>query len=337
MGTTAANRVDFAPSTHQDTYERLEDRFELINAAGMGFFGIVFYAILKSDFLAEQSRLASDRLKYDSAGGLKKVQAVKICNPLCPSGIKASAGYIIKDITAMKKIWAGMEEHVQHNFARLLSYSISKTPWYSMEPVMSGLTLEKLYLTSKAKQLPIPEELAFHMVDQVTKACLFLHEKCTIVRADTNRENFMLRYPGRHTASMPDVVFVDWSLWEQANPERIARDMESVYESLFPVLFEGGWGCKMRHDEQGCLMYNVIHSPKWLHLCNALSASQPPTLLDLQKDIAGAADQSRDRIEAENRRADAIRALLDATKEPFTEESLRTALDIDLLTNSSKL
>lgn len=140
--------------------------------------------------------LANSQPEYDSEKSYLTVQAVKICNPLCPSGIKASANYIIKDITATRKIWKKMEEHTQHSFVRLLSYSESETPWYIMERVLSDLILEKLYIASQAQGLPVPEELTFHLVDQVSKACLFLHEGCKLVRADTNCENLMLRYPG---------------------------------------------------------------------------------------------------------------------------------------------
>lgn len=181
----------------------VQDHFELLDAAGMGFFGVVFYALTKHDFTVEQSRLTSDPVNYDSAGGIQKIQAVKICSPFCPSGIKASAKYLIKDIEAMKKVWSNMKEAVQHNFVRLYDWNTSIAPWYSMEAVMSGLTLEKLYKSSEKRGLPVPEELAFHLVDQITKATLFLHEKCAIVRADVNRENVMLRYPGRQTAVMP--------------------------------------------------------------------------------------------------------------------------------------
>jgi hypothetical protein len=34
-----------------------------------------------------------------------------------------------------------------------------------MEAVMSGLTLEKLYKTSGKRGLPVPEELAFYLLD----------------------------------------------------------------------------------------------------------------------------------------------------------------------------
>ena len=324
MGATAT--ISAGSALDNACEERLEDRFELLNTAGMGFFGIVFYTILKSDFLIEQSNLASDPSKYDSAGGLQKIQAVKTCNPLCPSGIKASASYIVKDIKAMKKVWTYMEENVHYNFVKMLSYSISETPWYSMEPVMSGLTLEKLYLASKAKQQPLSEELAFHMVDQVTNACLFLHKKCCIVHADVNRENFMLRYPGRQTPLMPDVVLIDWSLWEEANPERIVKDTESVYKSLYPVLFEGGWGCGADHEQQGCAIHNITHSAEWFHLYRTISAKQVP-LLDLQNMVAGAAKQSRQVTNTDNERANAIKDLLAVAQNPFTEAHLKAVMN----------
>lgn len=105
-----SNRVSDScrSSCHEAVQESVEDRFELIKAAGMGFFGIVFYALLRSGFLNEQSLLIKDSSQYDRRKGLPKVQAVKICNPLCPSGIKSSAKYIIKDITALKKIWVAI-------------------------------------------------------------------------------------------------------------------------------------------------------------------------------------------------------------------------------------
>jgi hypothetical protein len=143
-----------------------------MDAAGMGFFGIVFYAVLKTDFAIEASLLRSDPFSYNSRRSLQAVRAVKICNPLCPSGVKASASYIMKDMRAMKMVRGQMEEHIQHNFVRLLDYSTSESPWYSMEPVLCGLTLEKVYLASQRQGLPVPEELAFHVVDQMSQACL---------------------------------------------------------------------------------------------------------------------------------------------------------------------
>ena len=101
----------------------------------------------------------------------------------------------------------------------------------------------------------------------MSQACLLLYDRCKIVRADVNRKNVMLRYPGRKSESLPDVVLIDWSLWEEASSERITRETENVYECLFPVLFEGGWECETRHDRQGYkAVNNTAHSPEWLEL-----------------------------------------------------------------------
>jgi hypothetical protein len=59
----------------------VQDRFELLDAAGMGFFGVVFYALTKQDFTVEQSQWTSDPANYDSTEGIRKIQAVKICSP----------------------------------------------------------------------------------------------------------------------------------------------------------------------------------------------------------------------------------------------------------------
>lgn len=43
-----------ANNCHGAVQKKVEDRFELIDAAGLGFFGVVFYALSESDFLAER-------------------------------------------------------------------------------------------------------------------------------------------------------------------------------------------------------------------------------------------------------------------------------------------
>jgi hypothetical protein len=63
MGITTATHACFTSRGHQNGYqdsqqesdedalqESVEDRFQLMNAAGMGFFSIVFYALLKTGF-----------------------------------------------------------------------------------------------------------------------------------------------------------------------------------------------------------------------------------------------------------------------------------------------
>jgi hypothetical protein len=85
MGLITTARANVVLENHPETnHESFEDRFELVQAAGMGFFGVVFYALIKSDFLSEKSRLKSDTVRYGGADGLQKIKAVKICNPLCP-------------------------------------------------------------------------------------------------------------------------------------------------------------------------------------------------------------------------------------------------------------
>jgi serine/threonine protein kinase len=226
--TTTAHTGTVRDSRQDACQESFEESFQPVYAAGMGFFGVVFYALMKSDLLLEKSRFTINTVKYDGASGLQKIKAVKICNPLCPSGVKASASYLIKELRAIQKVWLSMEEPVQHNFAQLYGYNTSDAPWYSMEPVTSGLTLENLYKTTQAKQQPIPEDLTFHMIDQMTKACDFLYTKCRIIRADVNRRNIMLRYPGREAPLMPDLVMIDWSLWEESSDELILKDTADV-------------------------------------------------------------------------------------------------------------
>ncbi|KAK5163062.1 uncharacterized protein LTR77_010997 [Saxophila tyrrhenica] len=330
MTLIAATSTGIVLSDHREAdqdacQEGFQDRFELVHAAGVGFFGIVFYALVKSDFAFEQSRLTDDPSRYEGAGGLGKIQAVKICNPMCPSGVKASASYLVKEITAMRTVWSRMEKSVHLNFVKLHDYSISNAPWYSMEPVMSGLTLEKLYVTTQAWQSTVPEELAFHIVDQLTKACLFLYEKCNIVRADTNRENFMLRYPGRQTPLLPDVVLIDWSLWEEADAGRIAKDTRKMYEAVFPVLFEGGWTCGASHSQLGCAIDNATHSKAWLDLYNTMSA-KASSIQRLGEGVAIAAKESRQRVEADSQVANVVRVLMVTAGDRFTETSLRRAL-----------
>jgi hypothetical protein len=48
----------------------VQDHFKLLNAAGIGFFRVVFYALTKHNFTVRQSRLTSNLVNYDSAGGI---------------------------------------------------------------------------------------------------------------------------------------------------------------------------------------------------------------------------------------------------------------------------
>jgi serine/threonine protein kinase len=308
-----------------ESHESFEQRFKPVHAAGMGFFGVVFYAFVKSDFLLEKSRLKSDTLKYGGTSGLQKLRAVKICNQLCPSGVKASASYLKKEIMAIRQIWACMEEPFQHNFAEFYECNTSDTPWYSMEPVMSGLTLESLHKITQSKQQPLPEDLTFHLIDQITKACNFLHTKCRIVRADVNLENIMLRYPGRETPLMPDLVMIDWSLWEEASDELIIKDTADVYQAILRVFFKGGWPCGAHHERDACVVTNTTHSQEWLHLYNIISIKEC-SMQSLGESITSLANEYRQKVVVEIGAENVIGDLLAAASSSFTEADLRDAL-----------
>jgi serine/threonine protein kinase len=323
--TTHSHRNVIQDSRRDASQESFEQRFELVHAAGMGFFGVVFYALIKSDFLLEKSRLKSDTLRYDGTSGLQKIKAVKICNPLCPSGVRASASYLNKEIRAVRQIWSCMEEPFQHSFVKFHEYNTSDTPWYSMEPVISGLTLESLYKTTQTKQQPLPEDLTFHFIDQVTKACNFLHTKCRIVRADVKLENIMLRYPGREAPLMPDLVMIDWSLWEEASDELILKDTADVYQAISPVFFEGGWPCGTHHERDACILTNTIHSQEWLHLYDVISTKKC-SIQSLSESIASLANESRQQVVVNSEAANVIGDLLAAASSSFTEADLREAL-----------
>lgn len=106
--------------------ENLEDHFELMHAVGMGFFGIVFFAFEKPFPLVEKCEVN----KHDLREAFGKVKAVKICNPLCPSGTKASAQYLRREIDAVRRIQSRMKDHVRHNFAACYEYNTLSSPWY---------------------------------------------------------------------------------------------------------------------------------------------------------------------------------------------------------------
>lgn len=47
---------------------------------------------------------------------------------------------------------------------------------------------------------------------------------------------------------MPDVIMIDWLLWEEANKERIVKDTKDVYKSVFLVIFKAGWECRASYN-----------------------------------------------------------------------------------------
>lgn len=321
LATVASGGLTLANHQHA-SQESFENRFELVRAAGMGFFGAVFYARVKSDYLLQTSRLTNNSVSYDTGDGIQGTIAVKICNPFCPSGVRTSARHLVKEIKAMQQIWSIMNEPLEHHFAKLYEYNTSDAPWYSMEPVLSGLTLESLFLTTQAKQQPIPEHLMFHMVDQITKAYIFLYEECRIVRADANRRNIMLRYPGRETPLMPDLVLIDWSLWEEASEERIIKDTKDVLESLSPVLFEGGRSCGASHEQVACTVSSTAHSRDWLQLYDIMS-KRKCSMQSLRRKVSTTAEESRKKVDVGSEAAGAIQDLLATAGDSFMESSLR--------------
>lgn len=105
---------------------------------------------------------------------------------------------------------------------------------------------------------------------------------------------------------MPDVVLIDWPLWEEASEEKIARDTDSVYDCLFPVLFEGGWKCRVGqveqvvHDKNRCTAVNDSpHSYEWLELCKTVGATQK-SLRDLGEDFSEIEKKSRREVEGDS-------------------------------------
>ena len=117
-------------------------------------------------------------------------------------------------------------------------------------------------------------------------------------------------------------------MWEEASAEQVERDTERVYECLLPVLFEAGWGCGARHDRQDCeVISSTTHSSEWLRLHGIMDGKQA-SLQGIQNEFADVIDQSRRKVQADPVVADRIRALLTATKASFTEQTLRSALNV---------
>lgn len=189
-----------------------------------------------------------------------------------------------------------------------------------MEPVLSSLTLEKLYESTRSRQIPVPEVLAFHIVAQTFEACLFLHESCELVRMDSNRENILLRYPGRQIPQLPDVVIIDWSLWDEANADRTRKDSKAVCDLMLPVLFHGGWKCGTEHSTR-CAPLLRPHSQEWLHLWDDMCGERPE-FSRLAEYVAAATRESRRLVVTEREMADRVQALLDTTETRFAESRL---------------
>ncbi|RYN61289.1 hypothetical protein AA0119_g13188 [Alternaria tenuissima] len=111
---------------------------------------------------------------------------------------------------AMKRVSQNRTESVRPLFAELYEYNTSNEPWYSMELILPGITLQQVFDVASTASHPIPEEIVFHVADQATRAFHFLHVDCRLVCADISQSNMMLRYPGREVPVMPDLVLIEW-------------------------------------------------------------------------------------------------------------------------------
>ena len=65
---------------------------------------------------------------------------------------------------------------------------------------------------------------------------------------------------------MPDVIMIDWFLWEEANKERIVKDTKDVYKSVFLIIFKAGWECGVSYDQEDCTTNRTTHSLERLDL-----------------------------------------------------------------------
>jgi serine/threonine protein kinase len=292
-----------------------DDAFEPIHVAGVGFFGVVMYALTKQNLQLEGATMK------DRKEGLQNIVAVKICRPGCPSGIRDSAKRLIAEIEAMRCVKQNMKDSFRHYFAELYEHNTSQMPWYSMEPILSKMTLDSLCNASKTSMLPVPEALAFHLVDQVARAYHFLHHACKIVRLDANPNNIMLRYPGRETPLMPDIVLIDWSLWREASEQAIRKDTQGLYECIYPALCEAGWLCGGSHDRDLCVAYNINHSVDWIHLQDKLHKKQR-NVQSLYESILLKTKAARQKIREGSEEAEEIMSFMHTARDPPTEAAL---------------
>ena len=120
---------------------------------------------------------------------------------------------------------------------------------------------------------------------------------------------------------MSDVIMIDWSLWEEANEERIVKDTKDVYESVSPIIFKAGWECGASHNQEDCTTKRTTHSPEWLDLHRVMRAQQLP-LRCLDESIANTASKCRQEVENNDQKADVVRALMLSTGDAFTESDL---------------
>lgn len=186
------------------------EHFLPLGVAGIGSFSIVFSATTKSKPYIEKFGTPHHREESDGRG-TQAIQAVKLCLPGCPSGIKSSTVRLLAEIEAMKRVSQNRTESVRHLFAELYAYNTSHEPWYSMELILPGTTLRQVFDVASAASHPVPEAIVFHVADRAARAFHFLHDDYRLVCTDIRQTNMMLRYPGREVAVMPDLVLIDWS------------------------------------------------------------------------------------------------------------------------------
>lgn len=157
--------------------ETFEDHFSPLGIAGIGSFGVVFSATTKLEPHIDKLVTPQHRDKSEDSG-TQALQAVKLCLPGCPSGIKGSTSRLRAEMEAMRRVSKNSTPSVRHLFAALYAFNTSNEPWYSMELILPGITLQQVFDVASAASCPFPEEIVFHVADQAARAFQFLHDKC---------------------------------------------------------------------------------------------------------------------------------------------------------------
>jgi serine/threonine protein kinase len=298
--------------------DSFEEHFLPLGVAGIGSFGIVFSATTKSKPHIEKFGTPQHREESDGRG-TQAIQAVKLCLPGCPSGIKSSTVRLLAEIEAMKRVSQNRTESVRHLFAELYAYNTSNEPWYSMELILPGITLHQVFDVASAASHPVPEEIVFHVADQAARAFHFLHDDCSLVCTDIRQSNMTLRYPGREVAVMPDLVLIDWSFWAEASDTTTNCAVENLYHCLFPVFFDWGWRCGPHHDQDSCVASGVLHGCEWLDLQSRMGSRKSP-LSAFSDSIQKTVKHMRRETMYNSGRADAFGHLLLASADISTAE-----------------
>jgi serine/threonine protein kinase len=304
------------PEACGDTFE---DRFSPLGVAGIGSFGIIFSATTKSKSRVDKLETPQHR-EASEHRGTQALQAVKLCLPGCPSGIKGSTTRLQAEIEAMRRVSENSTRSVRHLFAELYAFNTSNEPWYSMELILPGITLQQVLDIASAASHPVPEEIVFHVADQAARAFHFLHEVCRLVCTDISQSNMMFRYPGREVYGMPDLVLIDWSFWVEASDKTTTRSVRDLYDCLVPVFFDAGWRCGPRHDRDSCAASDVSHSCEWLDLQSLMGSTQN-SLSALSDNIQTTVKHMRTETTGNFGRIEAFKNLLLSSADVSTEEN----------------